>query len=220
MQDSSNNATSAMISGCVPPIENAVTIWDTVAVAFASLFSVPTRYTPNSAAVVTLVTIEFAVGKLAVAGLTALLVIKVSRVPNNIVLSKLILVSKPRNHWILTLRVGMLHNQTMSGCNVRLIVVKKEPSAGIQISTAFSIPPSTRQVFWHSHKSPSASRHVVDRNSPLWDVDLDEGGIRALKVVLAFIVSIHGFDDTTAEVSALSADTHLIVSIEMVDLSC
>ena len=98
----SSNGTSMPTSECMPPVEGALDVWDAFAVAFASLFSVPTRYTPNSATAVTLVTVEFAVGKLAVAGLTALLVIKVSRVPNNLVLSRFLLVSKPHNNWIIT----------------------------------------------------------------------------------------------------------------------
>jgi hypothetical protein len=50
------------LSLCRPPISEAHDAWDAFAVAFASLFSVPTNYSANSVAAVTLVTIEFAVG--------------------------------------------------------------------------------------------------------------------------------------------------------------
>ena len=197
--DTSPNGTSTHTSGCLPQIEGAITVWDAYALAFASLFSVPTRYTPNSATAVTLVTIEVAVGKLAVAGLTALLVIKVSRVPNNLVLSQFLLVSKPHDHWVVTLRVGMLHHQTMSGCNVRLTVVKKDFMSGAfrDYDCAFESSKHSSGFLALSNE-PIDFRHVIDKNSPLYDVDLNKDGIRALrKVVLAFIVSLHGFDDTT-----------------------
>ena len=192
-------ASNSTSSPCVPPIEGAASVADAFAIAFASLFSVPTRFRANSAAAVTLVTIEFAVGKLAVAGLTALLVIKVSRVPNNIVLSKVILVSKPHNFWVLTLRVGMLHRQTMSGCNIRLTVVKRD-STGTNYRDYNCMFESSRHSTGYLVLAgqPIDFRHVIDETSPLCGLDLDGAKLRAMKQsIMAFIVSVHGFDDTT-----------------------
>ena len=185
--------TTALV--CRPAISEANDAFDAFAVAFASLFAVPTHYTANSVIAVTLVTIEFAVGKLAVAALTALLVIKVSRVPNNLVLSHRILLHKPRDHWMLSMRAGILHRQTISGCSFRLVAVMKVGSKFEMVDLPFQSS-KLRAGSIALKQEPITFSHVVDEQSPLYHFDFSS--IRNLKKdLLSVNVSIHGFDDTT-----------------------
>jgi hypothetical protein len=185
------------LSLCRPPISEAHDAWDAFAVAFASLFSVPTNYSANSVAAVTLVTIEFAVGKLAVAALTALLVIKVSRVPNNLVLSSRVLVHKPNDHWMLSMRIGILHKQTISGLHVRVNAVMRQD--GMSKFHDFDLPldqSKLRAGYNALKQEPMSFSHTVNENSPLYGLNFSR--VHSLKKELLYVIlSVHGFDDIT-----------------------
>jgi hypothetical protein len=187
----SNNGTAV----CNPPLTEAYTAWDAFAVAFASLFAVPTHYTATSVIAVTLVAIEFAVGKLAVAGLTALLVIKVSRVPNNLVLSSRVLVHKPHDHWRLSMRIGLLHSQTISGANFRLFAVMRQNGHFVNVDLPFDSS-KLRAGCITIRQEPISFSHTVTEESPLYAMNFEN--VHSLKKELLYIMlTVHGFDDIT-----------------------
>jgi hypothetical protein len=180
---------------CNPPLTEAYTAWDAFAVAFASLFAVPTNYTANNVIAVTLVAIEFAVGKLAVAGLTALLVIKVSRVPNNLVLSSRVLVHKPKDDWKLSMRIGVLHSQTISGAHVRLSAVMRKDRRFHTVNLPFDSS-KLQTGFIALRQEPMSFSHTINEKSPLYSLDFTN--VHSLKKELLYImITVHGFDDIT-----------------------
>ena len=192
----SNSTFISSVFNCRPPISEASNAFDAFAIAFASLFAVPTHYIANSVAAVTLVTLEFAVGKLAVAALTALLVIKVSRVPNNLVLSSRVLIHKPKKQWMLSMRIGILHNQTCSGCNVRLVAVMRKGGKFISLDLPFDST-KLRAGYIALKQEPMTFCHTIDATSPLYGLNFEKGLHGLKKELLAVILSVHGFDDIT-----------------------
>lgn len=176
-------------------IENCGTVTDALAFAFASLFSVDTHYRAASTASVFVVTAEAVVGKLAITALTALLVLKISKTPDNCIQSRRILVHKLKGKWTLSVRVAILYDQRIWSPKMTLSCIA---------NTVNGWMPSTLE--WSNHclghgfgrldKLPLNLRHVVDDNSPLRSVNFeDEAEVR--KNINCFILVIQGFDQVT-----------------------
>ena len=176
-------------------ILGATTAYDAFAITCAGLFSVPSNYICNDPTALLILTLETAVGKLAVAGLTALLVLKISRVPNNLVVTSRLLVHKRNGKWTLSFRIGALHFQKIRNMSIRLFCYGTDGSQyRIQHLDAgsFSVAGGVNLA----GPEPWNIRHVVDENSPIKHYHWDD--LEKLKVELEEAdVSISGFDATT-----------------------
>jgi hypothetical protein len=95
----------------VGTVETATAAADAFVVSFGALFSQTTHWTANNASSVFLVTLQAGIGKLTLSGLTALLVMKVSRVPNHVIVSDALLVHVYDDEWHISLRLGTLYYQ-------------------------------------------------------------------------------------------------------------
>ena len=93
----------------VGTVETATAAADAFVVSFGALFSQTTHWTANNASSVFLVTLQAGIGKLTLSGLTALLVMKVSRVPNHVIVSDALLVHVHDDEWHISLRLGTLY---------------------------------------------------------------------------------------------------------------
>ena len=176
-------------------VTGASSALDAFAVAFAGFFAVNSGYTCNSPGSVILLTLETAVGKLSLASLTALLVIKVSKVPNNMVLSSRLLVHRRKGQWTLSFRVGCLHFQKIHNFSIRLYyygTVNDQWSIhNLKLGGMVQVDGTVL-----SGPEPWNIRHIIDDNSPLKDLDMDDRPSLE-KAIEMFDVHIQGFDATT-----------------------
>ena len=176
-------------------VTGAHDVLDAFAVAFSGFFAVNSGYLCNSPGSVILLTLETAVGKLSLAGLTALLVIKVSRVPNHMVVSSRLLIHKRKGKWTLSFRIGALHYQKIHGLTVRLYhygtISDQWSITNLQLGGMVQVDNITL-----AGPEPWNIRHVIDEDSPLKDLDMEDRQ-SVEKSIEMFDVHIQGFDTTT-----------------------
>ena len=104
--------------------ENVDSILDTLALAFSTLLNVQSQYAPKSGLVVIAISIESMFGRLILAGVTAILVVKASKVRNNIVISEKVLVHKKNDgYWYISCRVGSMYKQNIFGTYIRITCI-------------------------------------------------------------------------------------------------
>ena len=105
-------------------ITNVNDFWDTVALAFSTLLNIQTQYIPTSPGAIIALAIESGFGRFILAGVTAVLVVKASKVQNNIVLSENALVHKKADgFWYISVRVGCLYEQNIFASQIRLTCI-------------------------------------------------------------------------------------------------
>ena len=176
-------------------IVGAETAADAISFAFASFFGVPTRFQAASNSAIIVATTEIAVGKLAVTGLTALLVLKISKTPNNIVVTERVLIHKKGDKWHLSIRAAVLYEQRLYHPKIWLSTIA---------NTTGGWMPAT--LPWQNHclghgfgrldGLPMNLRHCVDANSPLRDINFEsEDAVKGN--IMAIIIVIQGFDKVT-----------------------
>jgi hypothetical protein len=183
-------------------IQGASTTYDAFAITCAGLFAVPSNYTCTDPTAVLLLTIETAVGKLAVAGLTALLVLKISRVPNNLVVTSRLLVHKRSGKWTLSFRIGALHFQRVRNMSIRFFCYGTDGNQW-KIQNLNAGPFSEAGGVNLCGPEPWNIRHVVDENSPIKHYHFDD--LNKLKIELEECdVSLSGFDATTGRSCGLN----------------
>jgi hypothetical protein len=176
-------------------VENASTILDALAYAFAALFSVDTHYRAASAAAVFAVTIETVVGKLAITALTALLVLKISKVPDNCIQTKRVLIHKLKGQWTISIRVAILYDQRIWDPKMYLSCIANTDNGWMPATLEWSNH-CLGHGFGRLDKLPMNLRHVVDEKSPLRNVDFEnEEEVR--KNINCFIYVVQGFDNVT-----------------------
>ena len=178
-------------------VTGATSVLDALAVTFAGFFAVPSGYVAVAPAAVLLLTFTNAIGKLAVASLTALLVMKISKVPNNIVASTRALIHKRKGKWTISVRLGTMHFQMIHNISIRMYCYADDGnSMSIACLPAGGFSENGGATL--AGPEPWNIRHVVDDKSPLAFVDFD-GGIEPVKKALGEGVDlfVQGFDATT-----------------------
>ena len=176
-------------------IRNVISPVGALAFSFSSLFSVTTNYMAVSTVSVFIVTFEVVLGKLLIASLTALLVLKISRTPSHIVQSHRLLIHKRNGKWTLSMRVAILYGQRIYNPKMTLSSIAK---------TVKGWMPATLE--WDNHclghgfgrldGLPLNLRHVVDENSPLRSINFEsEQDVRAS--IFGIIFTVSGFDKIT-----------------------
>lgn len=185
----------ALVGNDPSAIDNCTTIADALAFAFASLFGVDSHYRAASSTAVFVVTAEVVVGKLAITALTALLVLKISKTPDNCIQSKRILVHKLKGKWTISVRVAVLYDQRLWDPRIYLSCISNT-SNGWMPSTLKWSNHCLGHGFGRLDKLPLNLRHVVDETSPLWNVNFeDEKEVR--RNLNCFILVIAGYDSVT-----------------------
>ena len=177
-------------------IQGASTAVDALAVTFAAIFSVPSAYVCTSPEAVILLTLLYAVGKLAIASLTALLVLKISQVPNNFVSSDRAIIHRRNGKWTISLRIGLLHKQIVRNVSIRMFCYARVGN-GVSVLSLHAGPWAEAGGLTMEGPEPINIRHVVDASSPL--AELDWNDLAVIKNVLGegVDVHVHGFDATT-----------------------
>ena len=105
-------------------ITNVNNVSDTVALAFSTLLNIQTHYIPTSPGAIIALAIESGFGRFILAGVTAVLVVKASKVQNNIVLSENALIHKKADgFWYISVRVGCLYEQNIFASQIRLTCI-------------------------------------------------------------------------------------------------
>ena len=172
------------------------TVLDAFVVSFGSLFSQSTHWKANNSASVFLITLHGAIGKVTLSGLTALLVMKVSRVPNHLIVTDALLIHKHDGDWHISLRLGTLYYQVVHGCTARLVVSFRDPATNLK---RFTLLPFSSDRF-NTNFSIQGPMPVNLRchlpSSALRAIDFDsEDDVR--EVISNFMLTVHGFDETT-----------------------
>ena len=169
---------------------------DALAVTFAAIFSVPSAYVCTSPGAVILLTVLYAVGKLSIASLTALLVLKISQVPNNFVTTDRAIIHKRNGKWTMSLRLGLLHQQIVRNISIRMFCYAKVGN-GISILALNAGPFAEAGSFAMEGPEPINIRHVVDENSPLKEIDWEDRSQLEEALSEGLDVHVHGFDSLT-----------------------
>eukprot|EP00942_MAST-04A_sp_MAST-4A-sp1_P014424 g14424.t1 len=177
-------------------VQGATTAIDALAVTFAGLFSVPSAYLCASPGAVLLLTFLNAVGKLAIASLTALLVLKISRVPNNWITSDRAIVHKRNGKWTISLRIGLLHKQVVRNVTIRLFCYAQVGN-GVSILNLSGGPFADAGGGTIEGPEPMNIRHVVDETSPLKEIDFNDANALKKAMSEGFDIHIQGFDSLT-----------------------
>ena len=150
-------------------VTNVNSVEDTVALAFTTLLNIPSIYVPTSATAVIAVSLETGFRRFILAGVTAILVVKASKVQNNIVLSNTALFHKKHGHWYISLRVGVLYGQRIFGAHFRLAVVGNIPGHDGNVNwVKLKLHDITNDTEIEMAGVPRNLRHRIDETSPLF----------------------------------------------------
>jgi len=169
---------------------------DALTTSFAGLFSQATPWTATNSASLFLVTLQSAIGKLTLSALTALLVLKVSRVPNFLIVSKSLLFHRHEGEWHISFRIGTLYNQVLHGVTARLHVNFKDPITNKKRYTLLDFSSNRFNTdFSIQGPMPINLRHLLSE-SPMSGVDFEkEEDVKAC--VSNFMLCVQGFDVST-----------------------
>ena len=180
---------------------------DTLALAFSTLMNIQSPYVPTSAAAVLAISIETGFGRLILAGVTAVLVVKASRVQNNILLSKRILFHKQKGFWFVSFRVGCLYGQRLFGSHVQLSALLP----GEKKMVSLPLYDSLSQGYFEIGGVPRNVRHLINEQSPLYPLlGKLENGEDIEADLRCLFVDIFGFDELTGR--AVGKKRYYIVS--------
>jgi hypothetical protein len=177
-------------------VVGASTALDALAVTFAAIFSVPSTYICSSPDAVILLTILYAVGKLSIASLTALLVMKISQVPNNFVVSDRAIVHRRNGKWTVSLRIGLLHKQVVRSVSIRMFCYAQVGN-GVSILNLDAGPFARAGGFNMEGPEPINIRHVVDEASPMKELDWEDRTVLEKALSEGLDLHVHGFDSMT-----------------------
>ena len=177
-------------------VRGAFTAVDALAVTFAAIFSVPSAYVCTAPEAVILLTILYAVGKLAIASLTALLVLKISQVPNNFVCSDRAIIHQRNGEWTISLRLGLLHKQVVRNITIRMFCYAQVGN-GISILSLHAGPFAAAGGLTMEGPEPINIRHVVNESSPLNELDWNDQKVVEGALSEGVDLHVHGFDSTT-----------------------
>ena len=121
---------------------------------------------------------------------------KISKVPNNMVVSTRVLVHKRKGKWTISLRIGSLHYQVIHNISIRMFCYADDGN-GMSITNLPAGGFSEAGGAALNGPEPWNIRHVVDEKSPIAHVDFDheESVKKALSEGFDFFVQ--GFDATT-----------------------
>ena len=150
-------------------VTNINSIADTFALACTTLLSIPSVYVPTTATAVIVISIETGVGRLILAGVTAVLVVKASKVQNEIVISEKLLCHKFHGSWYLSLRVGVMYGQRIYGSQFRMATVGNIPGqAGDVNMVNLKLHDIANTGGIEMGGVPRNIRHRIDETSPLF----------------------------------------------------
>ena len=185
--------------------ENVDSILDTLALAFSTLLNVQSQYAPKSGLVVIAISIESMFGRLILAGVTAILVVKASKVRNNLVISEKVLVHKKNDgFWYISCRVGSMYKQNIFGTYIRMTCVSPRGSINKSMynkgNLAINLPiyDALNDGAFQLGGIPRNVRHRIDEKSPLFGAVQDFESYEGTKKLLTSIfVHVSGVDELT-----------------------
>ena len=185
--------------------ENVDSILDTLALAFSTLLNVQSQYAPKSGLVVIAISIESMFGRLILAGVTAILVVKASKVRNNLVISEKVLVHKKNDgYWYISCRVGSMYKQNIFGTHIRITCITPRGSMNNSkynkgnLAVNLPIYDALDDGAFQLGGIPRNVRHRVDEKSPLFGAVQDFESHEDTKNLLTSIfVHVSGIDELT-----------------------
>ncbi len=194
-------------------ITNVNEFWDTVALAFSTLLNIQTQYVPTSPGAIIALAIESGFGRFILAAVTAILVVKASKVQNNIVLSENALIhKKPDGFWYISVRVGCLYDQNIFASHIRLTCItpincineyhgsngngKYQGNLAVNLKLYDALEDGEFQL----GGIPRNVRHRIDEQSPLYDAIKNFGNPdqwQTTPVISALYLHFNGIDELT-----------------------
>lgn len=180
-------------------VTNVSGIPDTLALAMSTALSIQSVYVPTSSTSTMILALESGIGRLILAGVTAILVVKASKVQNNIVVNDHALIHKRHGSWYISVRVGVMYGQRIFGCHAKLAVIGNIPGHDGPINIVnLKLHDNSGDGEFEINAIPRNVRHRIDETSPLFSiVDKLEQREDVSDVLDCIKFQFHGVDEVT-----------------------